>query len=129
MEASTPKVVGSLHHFERFQEQIVPQRIEEQIGDIPVPPTVEETVEVQILERIREQIGPEQIEEQLIAEETTQNPVETPMTSSPSTSSDRRLDEFTNMLDSCIALLTPITAQIENVEKKLKGLRCAPSGC
>ena len=106
MEASTPKVVGSLHHLEgsavtyqeqilaqeqvkvqeipevqvieRFQEQIVPERIEEQIGDIPVPPTVEETVEVQILERIREQIGPEQIEDQLIAEETTQNPVETP---------------------------------------------------
>ena len=94
VEASTPKVVGSLHHLEgsavayqeqilaqeqvkvqeipevqvieRFQEQIVPERIEEQIGDIPVPPTVEETVEVQILERIREQIGPEQIEEQLI---------------------------------------------------------------
>ena len=157
VEASTSKVVGSLHHLEgsavnyqeqilaqeqekeqeipevqvieRIQEQIVPERIEEQIGDFPVPPTVEETVEVQILERTWEQIGPEQIEEQLIAEETTQNPVEIPITSSTSTTSDRRLDEFTNMLDSCIALLTPITAQIENIEKKLKGLRCAPSGC
>ena len=66
---------------ERIQEQIVPERIEEQIGDIPVHPIVQETVGVQILERIREQIGPEQIEEQLIAEETTQNPVEIPFTS------------------------------------------------
>ena len=31
---------------ERIQKQTVPERIEEQIGDIPVPPIVEETVEV-----------------------------------------------------------------------------------
>ena len=79
---------------------------------------MEETVEVQILERIREHIGPGQIEEQLIAEETTQNPMEIPITSSTSTSSDRRLDEFANMLDSCIELLTPMTAQIENIERE-----------
>ena len=103
---------------ERIQEQIVPERIEEQIGDILVPPTVTETVEVQIWERIREQIGPEQNEEQLIAEETTQNPVEIPITSATSTSSDRRPDEFTNMLDSCFALFTPKTAQVESIEKE-----------
>ena len=96
----------------------MPERIEEQIGDILVPPTVQETVEVQILERIQEQIGPEQIEEQLIAEETTQNPVEIPSSITTSTSTDRRLDEFANMLDSCIALLTPKTAQIESIEKE-----------
>merc|ERR1719434_151645 len=51
-------------------------------------------------------------QEQLIFEVTTLN------TSSTWTSSDCRLDEFTNMLDSCIALLTPMTAQIENIEKE-----------
>ena len=75
---------------------------------------MEETVEVQNLERIREHIGLEQIEEPLIAEETTQNPMEIPITSSTSTSSDRRL----NMLDSCIELLLPMTAQIESIEKE-----------
>ena len=60
---------------------------------------------------------PERIEEQLIAEETTQNPVEIPITISTSTSSGRRLDEFAKMLDSCIELLTLVAAQIENIEK------------
>ena len=31
---------------ERIQEQIVPERIEEQVGDIPVPPILEKKVEV-----------------------------------------------------------------------------------
>lgn len=31
---------------ERIQEQLVPARIEEQIGDVLVPPIVEDTVEV-----------------------------------------------------------------------------------
>ena len=31
---------------ERIQVRIVSERVEEQIGDIPVPPIVEETVEV-----------------------------------------------------------------------------------
>ena len=52
------------------------------------------------------------------AEETTQSTVEIPSSSSASTSSDRRLDEFANMLDSCIELLTPVTAQIESTEKE-----------
>jgi len=39
-------------------------------------------------------------------------------TSSTSTSSDLRLDEFANMFDSCIELLTPLTAQIENIERE-----------
>ena len=47
------------------------------------------------------------------AEETTQNTVEIPSSSSTSTSSDRCLDEFANMLDSCIELLTCVTAQID----------------
>ena len=69
--------------------EVIPQeQIEEQIGDIPVP------------------------QEQLIAEVTTLN------TSSTPTSSDRRLDEFANMLDSCIELLTPVTAQIDSIEKE-----------
>ena len=38
--------------------------------------------------------------------------------SSTSTSSDRRLDEFARMLDSCIELLTPGTAQIDGIEKE-----------
>ena len=39
----------------RVQEKIIPERIEEQIGDIPFPLMVEETVEVQIPDRIQEQ--------------------------------------------------------------------------
>ena len=51
------------------------------------------------------------------AEETTQSPVEIFISSSTSTSSDRRLDEFANLLDSCIEQLTPLAAQMESVEK------------
>ena len=81
--------------------------------DIPVPPIVDDTIEVQVTERIQEQI-----EEQLIAEETTKNTMEIPVTSSTSTISDRRLDEFANMLDSRIELLTPLTTQIETSREK-----------
>ena len=52
------------------------------------------------------------------AEETTQNSVEITSSSSMSTSSDRRLDEFANMPDSCIELLTPVTAHIDSIEKE-----------
>ena len=52
------------------------------------------------------------------AEETTQNTVEILSSSSTSTSNDRRLDEFANMLDSCIELLTPVTAQMVSIEKE-----------
>ena len=120
-------VVGSFPLLEDFaapmynqvhQEQIVatvqPQVIiVQEISQLPVVEWIQE----QIVETI-EVVPQEQIEdipvpqEQLIAEVTTLN------TSSTSTSSDRRLDEFTNMLDSCIALLTPMTAQVENIEKE-----------
>ena len=52
------------------------------------------------------------------AEETTQNTMEIPSSSSTSTSSDRRLDEFANMFDSCIELLTSVTAQMDSIEKE-----------
>ena len=38
--------------------------------------------------------------------------------SSTSTGTDCRLDEFERMLDSCIELLTPVTAQIDSIEKE-----------
>ena len=94
---------------ERIQQQTVLQRIEEQVGVVPALPIVDDTVEIQVTERIHEQIGPGRIEEQLIAEETTQNPMEI-----LSTSSDRGL----NMLDSCIELLFPMTAQKESIKKE-----------
>ena len=50
-------------------------------------------------------------------EETTQSPVEISSSSSTSISSDRRLDEFASTLDSCIKLLTPVTAEIDSIEK------------
>ena len=37
--------------------------------------------------------------------------------SSTSTSSDRRLNEFANLLDSCIEQLTLLAAQMESIEK------------
>ena len=40
------KNIPQAHLPERIAEQIVPERIEEQIGDIPVPPIVEETVDL-----------------------------------------------------------------------------------
>ena len=54
---------------ERIQEQIVPERIEEQIGDIPVPPIVDETVEVvQVIphERLQQRTVVPQIQKQII---------------------------------------------------------------
>ena len=103
---------------ERIQRQTVLGRIEELVGDILAPPVVDDTVEILVTERIQDHIGPEQTREQLIAEESTQNPMEIPITSFMSTSSCCRLDEFANMLDLCMALLTPMTAQIENIEKE-----------
>ena len=50
-------------------------------------------------------------------EETTQSPVEITSSSSTSISSDRRLDEFGSTLDSCIKLLTPVTGEIDSIEK------------
>ena len=64
VEASTSKVVGSLLHSER---------IEVQIGDIPLPPFVEDTVEVP---HSLPQERPQQRtvdQEQIMAEETTLN--------------------------------------------------------
>ena len=52
------------------------------------------------------------------AEEMTQNPLDIPILSSTSTSSDRRLNEFANMLDSCIEVVTLVMAQIESIEKE-----------
>ena len=76
------------------------------VQEIPEVPVVEwiqkqivETIEVIPQEQIEVQIGDIPVpQEQLIAEVTTLN------TSSTSTSSDRRLDEFANMLDSRIEL-------------------------
>ena len=95
------------------------QRIEEQVGVVPALPIVDDTVEIQVTERIHEQIGPGRIEEQLIAEETTQNPMEI-----LSTSSDRGL----NMLDSCIELLFPMTAQKESIKKETERAAMLTSG-
>ena len=102
---STRSILGLPSGLEQVRVQEIPE--------IQIPERIQEQ-----LERIQEHIGREQIEEQLIAEETTQNPMVIPVTIFTSTSSDRRLDEFTHMLDSCIALLTPMTAQIESIEKE-----------
>ena len=53
---------------ERIKEQIGPERTEEQIGDIPVPPFVEETVEeVQVMlhDRLQERTVAPQIQDQI----------------------------------------------------------------
>ena len=41
------------------------ERIEEQVGVIPAPPIVYDTVEIRVTERIHEQIGPERSEDQV----------------------------------------------------------------
>ena len=46
---------------ERIQEQIVPERNEEQIGDIPVPPFVDETVEVVVQVIPHERVHPREL--------------------------------------------------------------------
>ena len=56
-------------------------------------------------------------QEQLVAEETTLNTIEIPLSRTTSTSSDR-LDELANMLDSCIEQLSPLAAQTESIEKE-----------
>ena len=56
-------------------------------------------------------------QELFVAEETTQNPVEIPISSSTSASSDR-LDELANMLDACNKQLSPLAAQVESIEKE-----------
>ena len=75
---------------------------------------MDDTVEVQIPERIHEQTVPERIEdlieEQFNVEDTTLNTVGTSSSSSTST----RCDELANMLDSCIQLLSPLTAHVES---------------
>ena len=50
---------------------------------------------------------------QLVAEETTQNTVDTPSSSSTST----KCDDLANMLDSCIELLSSSASQMESIEK------------
>ena len=50
--------------FERIQDQIVPERIEEQAGDIPVPPIVEETVEM--VQMIPQELFPERVDERIV---------------------------------------------------------------
>ena len=83
VEASTSKVASvSLAHLEqtvagevieRSQEQTVLERIEKQIGDIPVPPFVEDTVEV-VQSIPQERLQQHTVDqEQIIAEETTLN--------------------------------------------------------
>ena len=93
---------------------MIPQeQIEVQIGDIPVPQ------EQLIPEVTTFNMSSTSTSQQLFdAEETTQSTVEIPSSGSTSTSSDRRLDEFANMLDSCIELLTLVTAQIDSMEKE-----------
>ena len=94
------------------------ERFEEQVGDTPAPPIMDETVEVQIPERIHEQTVPERtedrIEEQFIVEDTTLNTVGTSSSSSTST----RCDVVANMLDSCTELLSPWAALTESIEKE-----------
>ena len=81
-------------------------------------PVIEDTVEVQITERIQEQIGPERIEdlieEQFNVEDTTLNTVGTSSSSSTST----RCDELATMFDSCMQLLSPLTAHVGSIEKE-----------
>ena len=47
---------------ERIQQQTVLERM---VGDIPAPPIVDDTVEIQVTEWIHEQIGPERSEDQV----------------------------------------------------------------
>ena len=93
--------------------------IVQEIPQVPVvgwiPEQIVETIEVLPQEQIEGQITDIPVpQEQLIAEVTTLNTSSTSTSSSStSTSSDLRLNEFANMLDSCIELLTPVTAQID----------------
>ena len=76
--------------------------MQEQVFVPEIPPVVE---------RIQEQI----VETLDVAPQGSQIALDT---SSTSTSSDRRLDEFARMLDSRIELLIPMTAQIDSIEKE-----------
>ena len=83
--------------------------MQEQVFVPEIPPVVE---------RIQEQI----VETLDVTPQGSQIALDTSSTStsssSTSTSSDRRLDEFARMLDSCIELLIPMTAQIDSMEKE-----------
>ena len=58
VKLSAPESTRNNVGFLSVQEQV-------QIGDIPVPPIVDDTIEVQVTERIQEQTGLERIEEQV----------------------------------------------------------------
>jgi len=106
---------------EQIVTTVLPQDI---LQEIPQHPVVE-CIQEQIVDIPREQIEVQIWDiPQLIAEVTTLDTSSTSTSSSSaSTSSDRRLEEFTNILESCIALLTPMTAQ-KISRRNLEGLRC-----
>ena len=58
VEVSASESTRNIVSFPSVLEQV-------QIGDIPVPQIVDDTVEIHVTERIQEQIGPERIEEQV----------------------------------------------------------------
>ena len=106
-------------HNQVHQEQIVAGKMTQNISEnsavqeqviVPEIPLVVERIQEQIVETI--DVTPRGSQIILNTSSTSTS------SSSTSTSSDRRLDEFARMLDSCIELLTLVTAQIDGIEKE-----------
>ena len=116
-----PRVVGSLPPFEEFPEPVYNQVHQEQMVAGEMTQNIIENSAVQEHAIVREiPVVVERIQEQIVEtiDVTPQGSQIALSSSSTSTSSDRRLDEFARMLDSCIELLTPVTAQIDGIEKE-----------
>ena len=83
--------------------------VQEQVIIPEIPPAVE-WIQEQIVETI--DVTPQGSQMALNTSSTSTS------SSSTSTGTDCRLDEIARMLDSCIELLTPVTAQIDSIEKE-----------
>ena len=114
-----PQVVGSLPPLEEFTEPVYNQVYQEQIvaGEMTQNITENSAVQEQV---IVPEIPPvvERIQEQIVAtndvtQQRSQITFSTSSTSTSSSSTSTGSDELANMLE----LLTPMTAQIESIEK------------
>ena len=128
VEPSSPHVVDSLPPLEEFTELVYNQADQEQFvagemtQNITGNSSVQEQVIVHNIPPIVEQIQEQIVETIDVTPQGSQMALNTSSTSTSSSSTSTgtgcRLDEFARMLDSCIELLTPVTAQIDSIEKE-----------
>ena len=105
--------------------ECVPERAVTHIIDVPVLQMMDEVAKQHVLDDTCAAPAPA-IKTRALA------PDDTPALVIESTSSDRHLDEFANMFDSCIELLIPLTAHTENIEREIglyEDLHGRAAGC